>query len=129
MINIKKLEAHGQLLQDRHSRLVKAWCESTDDAYKNKCMRLSIVVDEKLRNLTAAYFKLREEEKEHQRRLDNEPVTLSCRYWGCKFLVIMRREEYTKEEVVICDTCGNEMLTEEEWRIKDMLHSYGIYTQ
>lgn len=129
MINYKKLEAYGTVLQVRNQKLMKAWCDSTDEVYKKKCLRLNIRIDNMIRALREVYWKAKKADEDYQRKLDNELVLLSCKGWECQYGVGMTRENYTKAGAVICDSCGKEMLTEEEWEIKEMLWRSGIYTE
>lgn len=129
MTNYKAIEDRFRVLEGRNTRLVKAWCESEDPVYKRKCLLITMHIDDIIKSLREAYWKAKKSDEEYQRKLDNEIVLLSCKGWECQYGVGMTRENYTKEGSVRCDTCGKEMLTEEEWDIKVMLGRFGIYTE
>ncbi len=128
MFNYKKLEDHANVLIRRKDKLIKAWCNSEDPVYRRKCLLITIRIDDILTVLRQAYWRAKKHDEEHQRRLANEIVLLSCRGIDCEYGVGMTREIYEKHGEVICEKCGKEMLSEDDWSIKEMLWFSGIYT-
>lgn len=128
MLSINKIESRLKVLVARERKVMEAWCSSTDTAYRRKSMRISVRIYDEISKMRKLYWQIKEEQEALEISVGNEPVLLTCRGLSCEMGMGMSRKRYTEIGEVICDTCGKEMLTDEDWRIKEMLWSSGIST-